>query len=83
MRAIREGRIYPGFDGYVGWYPEMVVICTMRIAKIAYPELFKDLDVIAEANRIYKEIYGVDSFFTQLVEEFGLEIGLTRQASGG
>lgn len=79
LRAVREKHVYPGFDGYAGWYPETVVICTMRIAKIAYPELFKDLDVIAEGNRIYKEIYGIENFFSMLVQEYGLDIGLTKQ----
>lgn len=74
VKAVKDQRIYNVIIGYCGWYPETVVINAMQIAKTAYPEKFKDLDVEKEGNEIYKVLYGVDDFFSNLAEEYNIYI---------
>lgn len=74
LDAVKEGRVYNVIVGYYGWYPATAIINVMQIAKIAYPELFSDLDVEKEGNEIYKVMYGVDNFFTDLVDIYNLYV---------
>ncbi len=74
VKAVKEGRVYVVIVGYVGWYPAMLVINTMQLAKIAYPEKFTWLDVVREANEIYETLYGVSEFFERFAEEWGLYV---------
>ena len=74
VRAVREGRVYNVIVGLYGWYPGMSVVNVMQLAKIAYPELFRDLDIEKEGNEIYKTLYGVDGFFTEISRELGLYV---------
>lgn len=75
VKAVKEGRVYNAIVGLNGWYPEMTVINIMEIAKSAYPEMFKDLDILKEGDEIYKFIYGVDNFFTKFAQEWDLYTG--------
>lgn len=72
VKAIKEGRVYVVIVGYAGWYPEMIVINTMQLAKIAYPDKFPNLDIIKEGDEIFYTLYGVRGFFRMLVEKWGL-----------
>ena len=72
VKAVREGRVYNVILGYVGWYPAMTVVNTLQLAKIAYPQLFKDIDVVKVGNEVFKKLYGVDNLFTEIAREFGL-----------
>jgi len=74
VRAVREGRVYNAFLGYVGWYPGMTVINTLQLAKIAYPDLFKDIDVISFGNEVLEKLYGVKNLFSEIASEFKLYI---------
>ena len=69
IRAVQTGKVYNVILGYYGWYPAFSVINVMQIAKIAYPERFKSLDVEAEGNNIYKVLYDVDNFFSKIAQE--------------
>jgi len=74
VRAVREGKVYNIIVGLYGWYPDMSVINVMQLAKIAYPEFFKDLDIEKEGNEIYNTLYGIDNFFTKIAKELNLYI---------
>lgn len=74
LRAVREGRVYSIVLGYAGWYPAMTVINTLQLAKTAYPNLFKDVDVVAFGNEVYRKLYGVNDFFSKLVKELGMHV---------
>ena len=74
VKAVREGRVYNVILGYVGWYPGMMIINTLQLAKIAYPCLFKNVNITKIGNEIYEKLYGVRDFFTKLVKEFNLYI---------
>lgn len=74
IRAVQMGKVYNVIIGYYGCYPAFSVINVMQIAKIAYPERFKSLDIEAEGNNIYKALYDIDDFFSGIAQEFNLFI---------
>ena len=41
------------------------------IAKLLYPDEFKDLDVMAEGDEIMKEFYNEDGLYTKMSNELG------------
>jgi iron complex transport system substrate-binding protein len=74
IRAVREGRVYKLTIGWTGWDLAGTVIQTMQCAKVFYPDKFKDLDVEAEANEIFKVVYGVEGLYSRLKRDYGLSI---------
>lgn len=74
VKAVKNKRVYNVIIGYCGWYPETTVINMMQIAKTAYPDKFNDLDIKQKGNRLYKELYGIDNFFSSLVQEYNIYI---------
>ncbi|MBC7114946.1 MAG: iron complex transport system substrate-binding protein [Archaeoglobi archaeon] len=71
IEAVKEGKVYKVFIGYVGYDPALLVVQTMHMAKALHPELF-NWDFEEKANEVFEVIYGVDGVYTQLQEEFGL-----------
>jgi len=74
VQAVKGRRIYNVIIGHCGSYPAARAINTMQIAKTAYPEKFRDLDIEREGNKIYEVLYGVDNFFSNLAEEYNIYI---------
>ena len=35
-------------------------VTLLRLAKTAYPDLFSDIDIIAETKAYYKDVFGID-----------------------
>ncbi len=74
VKAVKEKKVHNVIIGYCGWYPSTTVINIMQIAKSAYPEKFKDLDIEKQGNDIFQVLYGIDNFFTSLVKEYDIYI---------
>jgi len=74
IKAVRERRVYKLTMGWVGWDPAGTVIQTMQCAKVFHPDKFENLDVEAEANEIFKFLYGVDGLYSRLKKDYGLSI---------
>ncbi|MFI6822821.1 ABC transporter substrate-binding protein [Micromonospora sp. NPDC050187] len=59
MRAIRNKRLVA--LGYDEWRATVETpIALLKMAKLAYPERFADVDVAAEEVAFYREVYGLD-----------------------
>ncbi|MEV0329334.1 ABC transporter substrate-binding protein [Micromonospora echinospora] len=60
MRAIRNKRLVA--LGYDEWRATVETpIALLKMAKLAYPERFADVDVAAEEVAFYREVYGLDA----------------------
>jgi hypothetical protein len=42
------------------------------MARLMYPDTFSGLDVEAEGNAIYREFYGKDDLYTDMLDDFGV-----------
>lgn len=59
MRAIKTKRLAP--LGYDEWRATIETpIAVLKMAKLAYPDRFADVDVAAEEIAFYREVYGFD-----------------------
>lgn len=71
IKAVKKGRIYKVYLGYVGLDPASTIVQTMQMAKLFHPEQFQELDLREEANLVYKRFYG-SKIYDDLAEEMGL-----------
>lgn len=66
INAIKEGNVYNCFYPHCrGQPPDRNLLNMMYMAKIMYPEEFKDLDLEKEGNEIFKAFLGVDGVFSE------------------
>lgn len=72
--AVKKGQVYQLFGPSVKRELIQVVAETYYIAKILHPDLFQDLDVEKEANKMFKEVYGVDDLYNKVQEARGREL---------
>ena len=73
LPAIKDKRIYGVYQGAsrsITDYPSI-----QYIAKVAYPELFKDIDMEAKTKAFYKEYFGFDLDEADLKHLFSLSDG--------
>ena len=68
VNAVNNGTVYCTRGGWFGMDPATGVTEVPYMAKLFYPDKFKDLDVEKDGNRILEEIYGVDGMYTRLQE---------------
>ena len=69
INAIKEGNVYNCFYPHCrGQPPDRNLLNMMYMAKIMYPEEFKDLDLEKEGNEIFKAFLGVDGVFTEYAD---------------
>ncbi|RLG34776.1 hypothetical protein DRN97_01585 [Methanosarcinales archaeon] len=73
-KAVKEGKVYQIFGPYVCWDLIQMPVETYYMAKLLHPDRFQDLDVEKEANRMFKEVYGVDDLYNKVQEARGLEL---------
>ena len=62
VSAVKDKRVYKMPLGMYRSYTPGVdcPVTLLWMAKTAYPDLFEDIDVIAEAKAYYKEVFGID-----------------------
>lgn len=73
LRAVKSGRVYTNPRGMFWWCRETseTALQFLWLAKLAYPEQMKHIDMRAETRRFYQEFYGyrlsdteIDEFLT-------------------
>lgn len=74
VKAVEDSKVYNVIIGYLGWYPTAMAANIMQIAKASYPQKFENLNVEGEANDMFKTVYNVDNFFTNLAQEYNIYI---------
>lgn len=65
LRAVQEGRLYAFAADLYSWdQPDTRWILGLRwLAGKLHPDLFPDLDIVAEARTFYQTLYGLDETF--------------------
>ena len=72
ITAVKNGTVYYIRDGYCGCSPSTGIAESFYLAKLFYPDKFKDLDVEEEGNMILERFYGVDGLYTWMEVHCGL-----------
>lgn len=68
VRAIKKKRVHYTFGFWYWWDPAEVLLETLYLAKLFYPDQFGQLDLEKEGNEIFKMFYRKDGAFTALAE---------------
>lgn len=69
IKAVKEGKVYNTFYPNCRGSPhDRNLINMFYIAKLLYPEKFKDINFEAEGNAIMKEFLGVDGVFSEYMD---------------
>lgn len=67
IRAVQEGKIYPFASDLYSWDqpdPRWILGLTWLAGKL-HPDLFPNLDMLAEAQNFYQTLYGLDEAFVE------------------
>ena len=72
VNAVKKGRVFYSRGFLLGWDPAMGLCEVYYMAKLFYPDRFKDLDVEEEGNEILKQFYGRDGLYTDLLSKSDL-----------
>lgn len=75
LKAVKDGQVYKVFAVSTGYDPCMLVLATMQMAKIMYPEKF-DFDFQKWAEGICQDIYGEPGL--ELTEYMESKYGISR-----
>ncbi|QOR35228.1 ABC transporter substrate-binding protein [Clostridium sp. 'deep sea'] len=70
--AVANDCVYAIRGEFAGWDIATEIAEVYYIAKILYPDLFKDLNVQQSANEILREFYGVEGLYTDMSKSIGL-----------
>ena len=73
VNAVKNKRVYltPGAFFLVGADHPRVIIETLYMAKLLYPEKFEDLDLEEVGNELFERFYGVDGLWTEIGGNLG------------
>ena len=75
INAVKNKRVYYT-TAFCNWWPHQRAIAQVfQMAKIFYPERFKDLDVEKEGNEVFKRFYGEPGLYTRMVKNLDLYTG--------
>ncbi len=66
VRAVRAGRVHYTFGYWYWWDPALVLVETIYLRRILHPEDLPAPGLDEEAERVFKEFYGVDGAFADL-----------------
>ncbi len=68
VAAVKSKRIYYSRSFMKGWDPAMGLCEIYYLAKLFYPDFYRDLDVEKEGNEILRRFYGVDGLFSDFLD---------------
>jgi iron complex transport system substrate-binding protein len=71
VSAIKNRRVYGTKAWFAGWDPATGLCECFYMAKLFYPELFKDMDVEAKGNEILEEFYKRPHLYDWMLENCG------------
>jgi iron complex transport system substrate-binding protein len=66
VAAVKNKKVYYTFGFWNWWDMGQVLVETLYLAKLFYPDKFAGVQIDKEGNRIFKKIYGVDSLYSSL-----------------
>lgn len=69
--AVKNGRVYYTPGMICGWDHPRLFTEILYMAKLFYPDRFKELDVAKEADKIFKRFYGVGGLWEKLSKRCG------------
>jgi iron complex transport system substrate-binding protein len=72
VAAVKNSRVYYIRGSSNGMDPAIAIADACRMARLMYPDTFSGLDVEAEGNAIYREFYGKDDLYTDMLDDFGV-----------
>ena len=72
INAVKNRKVYYTRAYCHGWGPATGVTEVFYMAKLFYPEEFKDLDVEKECNEILERFYGIDGLYTEMSAHYDL-----------
>jgi iron complex transport system substrate-binding protein len=78
VRAVRAGRVHYTFGYWYWWDPALVLVETIYLRRILHPEDGKAAGLAEEAERVFKEFYGVDGAFAALCRILGCDEWIPR-----
>ncbi len=66
VKAVRDKRVLYTFGFWSWWDPAEVLVETLYLAKVFHPELFRELDLAREGNKVFHEVYGMENGYSSL-----------------
>ncbi len=73
LRAVKNKRVFYTFGYWSWWDPAEVLLETLYLARLFYPDRFPSFDLEKEGNEIFQEFYGIDKVFTELSRALGCD----------
>lgn len=67
VSAVKSKRVYFTKGFMIGWDPALGVCEVYYMAKLFYPDRFKELDVEGQCNAILEKFYGIPNLYTELL----------------
>lgn len=72
VSAVDKSKVYYIRGSSNGMDPAIAMADAYRMVKLMYPDESENIDVEAEGNAIYKEFYGEDDLYTEMLDDFGV-----------
>lgn len=66
VQAVRDKKVYYTYGFWYWWDPAEVLIETLYLSRLFYPEKFDHLNLEKKGNAIFKNFYRIDNGFTRL-----------------
>jgi iron complex transport system substrate-binding protein len=78
LRAVKDGRVHYIFGYWYWWDPALVLVETVYLRRLLHPGDGPAPDIAAEADKIFKEFYGVEGAFDALCRVLGCHEWIAR-----
>ncbi len=66
VSAVKNKKVHYTFGFWNWWDVGQVLVETLYLAKLFYPDKFSGVQIEKEGNKIFKKIYGVNSLYSSL-----------------
>ena len=73
IKAVKNEQVHYTFGFWYWWDQAEVLVETLYLAKLFYPEKFGQLDLEKEGAEIFKKFYGVNDAFSALAKILDLD----------
>jgi len=66
VAAVKNKKVFYTFGFWNWWDMGQVLVESLYLAKLFYPDKFAGVQIDKEGNKIFKKIYGIDSLYSSL-----------------
>lgn len=73
LQAIKNKKVFYTFGYWNWWDPAEVLLETLYLGRLFYPDRFPGFDLEKEGNKIFQMFYGIDKGFTELSRALGCD----------